>query len=276
MIEVGRRPYAYSTSHRLDVVEVVLQDGTRRELLRKDLRWSELHAGALAAKPAFLHDRRREIDAYRLLAGEGLGTPTCYESEDEDCLLLERVAGVELWQVGELETWVAAARWLARLHSRFASSPPKAGSLLRYDAAYFSLWLSRALRAQPSLAPHLAGYERVIGILCGSPPTLVHGEFYASNILAAGTRIAAVDWEMAGIGPGVLDLAALVSGWGSAERAAIVAGYGDTPPSALDAAELHLALQWLGWSPDWTPPPEHGRDWLLVARQAAERMGLGR
>jgi len=36
----------------------------------------------------------------------------------------------------------------------------------------------------------------------------------------------------------------------------------------------HLALQWLGWSADWTPPPEHARDWLVEALAAAERLGL--
>ena len=28
------------------------------------------------------------------------------------------------------------------------------------------------------------------------------------------------------------------------------------------AARLHLAVQWLGWSRDWTPPREHATDWL--------------
>lgn len=275
MIELGRRPYAYGTSHRLEVLEVRLEDGSVRQLLRKDLRSSELQPGARAAKPPFLHDPRRERDAYRLLAGEDLGTPACYEAGD-DSLLLEKVPGVELWQVGELETWIAAARWLARLHARFARRRPTEPSLLGYDAAYFSLWRDRAVRARPALAARLAGYERVIGILCGIPPTLVHGEFYPSNVLVAGPRIAAIDWETAGIGPGVLDLAALVSGWGEAERAAIAAGYGRVAPQALAAAELHLSLQWLGWSDGWTPPPEHGRDWLSEALIAAERLGLGR
>ncbi len=261
MIELGRRPYAYGTSHRLEVVEVRLADGSFGQLLRKDLRRSELQPGALAAKPPFLHDPGRERDAYRLLSGEDLGTPTCYATGD-DSLLLEKVQGVELWQVGELDAWVGAARWLARLHGRFRQAPPIEPSLLRYDAAY--------------LARPLAGYERVVGILCGIPPTLIHGEFYPSNVLVAGARIAAVDWEMAGIGPGVLDLAALANGWGVAERAAIVAGYGRLAPHALDAAELHLSLQWLGWSEGWTPPPEHGRDWLSEALGAAARLGLGR
>ena len=114
----------------------------------------------------------------------------------------------------------------------------------------------------------------MIEILSRLPRTLIHGEFYASKVLIAGDRVAGVDWEMSGVGPGVLDLAALVTGWEGDYRGAILAGYGDVSHEALDAAQLHLAVQWLGWSADWTPPPEHARDWVAEALQAAERLGI--
>ena len=43
---------------------------------------------------------------------------------------------------------------------------------------------------------------------------------------------------------------------------------------ALDCARLHLAIQWLGWSPEWTPPPEHARDWHAELPRLLERVGL--
>ena len=43
---------------------------------------------------------------------------------------------------------------------------------------------------------------------------------------------------------------------------------------ALDCARLHLALQWLGWSPGWTPPPEHALDWRAELPRLAARVGL--
>jgi thiamine kinase-like enzyme len=93
--------------------------------------------------------------------------------------------------------------------------------------------------------------------------------------------VAAVDWEQAGIGPGLVDLAALTAGrWGEADRAEIAAAYAATAGSdfdvgALEACRLHLALQWLGWSPGWTPPVDHRQDWLEEAVKAAARLGLG-
>jgi hypothetical protein len=43
---------------------------------------------------------------------------------------------------------------------------------------------------------------------------------------------------------------------------------------ALDLCHLHLAVQWLGWSPRWTPPPEHTHNWLDEALRLAEKLGL--
>jgi len=114
----------------------------------------------------------------------------------------------------------------------------------------------------------------VVDILTTLPVTFVHGEFYPSNVMVDGKRIAPVDWEMAGIGPGVLDLAALVTGWAQPQRDAIISAYGNVSPEALSAAEVHLAMQWLGWAAGWVPPAEHARDWLAELGLAAERLEL--
>ena len=81
---------------------------------------------------------------------------------------------------------------------------------------------------------------------------------------------------MAGIGPGVLDLAALATAWEGADRARIVAAYADergapVDEEDLDAARLVLAVQWLGWAEGWEPPREHATDWLAEATAAARR-----
>src|SRR5262249_24535960 len=98
------------------------------------------------------------------------------------------------------------------------------------------------------------------------PATLLHGEFYASNILieskGARCRVAPVDWEMAAWGTGLLDLAALTAGnWRDEDRTALALTYrahwSDTerwnPPLdefllAFDCCRVCLAVQWLGWS----------------------------
>ena len=84
-----------------------------------------------------------------------------------------------------------------------------------------------------------------------------------------------------------MDLAALTTGgWSAAERDAIARGYLEQlaelgAPRAeqelletLELFRLHLAVQWLGWEPTWSPPDEHRHDWLGEALAIAGRLGL--
>jgi Ser/Thr protein kinase RdoA (MazF antagonist) len=297
-----RRPCAYRTSYELDELDVTLADGAELRLMLKSLGRGALDPVALRAKPAFLHDPLREIEAYRsLLAPEGLSSPRYYGAvvepgDDRYWLVIENVAGEVLWQVGELEVWRAAARWLADLHARFAERDlgPAAAHVIRYDASFYASWMERALefadrerRAQ--LAPLAERYEHVVARLTELPPTFLHGEFYASNVLIqrgdSALRVCPIDWENAASGPGVIDLAALTTGgWTTAEREQITQGYlghaeGLVHDEAelhetLELARLHLAVQWLGWDPTWTPPAEHRHDWLGEALAIARNLRL--
>jgi len=238
------------------------------------------------SRPAFVDDPLREIAAYRTLL-EGLDAPACHGSvvdRDRAWLFLERVDGIPLWEVQGLDAWLATARWLARLHARPAPAEPR---LLRHDARHLRRWARRATSlgggadAVDGLA---AAAEVAVERLAAWPATLVHGELYASNVVVQpgpeGARIRVVDWEMAGVGPGVLDLAALVSGsWTPASRGRIVAAYREALPAAahgfdeaLEGARLLVALQWLGWSSTWSPPVEHRHDWMQDVRELVPRV----
>jgi hypothetical protein len=35
-----------------------------------------------------------------------------------------------------------------------------------------------------------------------------------------------------------------------------------------------MAIQWLGWSPNWEPPPEHAQNWLTEACRLAKKLDL--
>jgi len=156
---VGRRPYPYRTSFAIEELDVALEDGSSVPLLLKHLDRRSLDEHTRSAKPEQLHDPKREIEAYRLLAREQLGAPRCYGAVldgEHAWLLIEKVAGLELWQIGEVEVWEAVARWLRRLHDRFAGRPPSSPSLnrrLTFRAEARS-WLmrSRSSQSTPSAA----------------------------------------------------------------------------------------------------------------------------
>ena len=295
VVRLERRPSEYRTSFPLDELDVTLADGTRLELVCKAGARDALDDAARAAKPELLHDGLREIELYeRILREAELGTARCYGSVVDPArgrywLFLERVRGVELFQVGRRETWEHAARFLAGMHARLTPLAGRSERLLRVDAELLRVWPRRAVEfagaARADLERIAAGYERVVELILALPPALIHGEFYASNVLVddalAPDRVCPVDWEVAGMGPPLLDVAALVAGrWSDENRRAIAAAYraalpgGRRPPddvfdAVLTACRLHLAVQWLGWSRDWSPPPEHATDWLRDARELA-------
>jgi hypothetical protein len=288
-----RQPYAYRTSHEIDALDARLAGGRRLVLLFKNLGAPSERASA--AKPSFVYDPLREIEVYRdILPGLNLGTAHCYgvvayPEIDRYWLFVEQVPGLELWQFEELTAWQHAARWLARLHTECKRvSHPR---LLRYDRAFYEGWLARARVATGSALDRLAaGHGNVVRRLLELGTTLIHGEFYASNILLEThpdrVRVCPIDWEMAGIGPGLLDLAALTAGdWSESQRWAIASAYNESLPAplprdtfleALECCRLHIALQWLGWSTDWSPPDEHRQDWLAEALRAADALGIAR
>ena len=308
-----RRPSIYSTSFVIDELDARLDDGTSLRLLYKDLsRFSVLEA-ALEVKPAFLYDPMREIETYRtILEASQLGTATCYGAivdagAGRYGLFLEKVAGLELYQVGDFATWRRVSAWLAAMHARFAGMTgrvARAAPLLRYDGDFYRLWAGRARSSLDRAGLRLSrdacrgmeqlfeNYDRVIEQLVALPMTFIHGEFYASNVLVQeegkDLRVCPVDWEMAAVGPGLIDLAALTSGgWTADERKDLALAYHsalvprenwplapDAFLAALDYCRLHLAVQWLGWSTGWTPPPEHAQDWLGEALGLAEKLGL--
>ena len=259
---VSREPFEYASSWPLDQLQVRRPDGSDLRLLVKQL------GGGHAAKPGFVCDPAREIQVYWLLAGAGLGTARCYAS-GRWWLALERIDGDPLWQAAGLSAWAASARWAARLHQHFREREPTAPALVRHGRDFYRQWFKRAAAERDEVAVLEPALDAAIDRLAALTPTLIHGELYPANVLIADGRVTAVDWEMAAIGPGVIDLAALVTGWERDSRAAIVAAFGDVDPRDLAAAELVLALQWLGWSQPWKPPAAQQRDWLTEAQRAA-------
>jgi aminoglycoside phosphotransferase (APT) family kinase protein len=309
VVRLCRRPWEYATSAPLELVVAITDDSCKHRLVLKHLGPRHITEQVRRVKPWFVLDARREIEVYRqLLAPSGLGatlvgsridpaTDTCW-------LLLEYVEGLRLFEAGELDAWTATARWLGGLHARFASIDTSAlrrsARLIECDREWYSVWIDRALRffaaEGPPRSRHDSNalrwlaerYDRVIDYLLSLPSTVIHGEFYPSNVIMrsveAGVQPCPIDWEMASIGPGVLDLAALMAGeWRERDRrdmtAAYIAGSGaqttlDDLFEAAQYAHIHLAVQWLGWFGRRRAPDIQARDWLGDAIDRAEALCL--
>jgi hypothetical protein len=302
----------YATSAAVLNVHVTLADGQRLRMIYKRTDPEAVIPVARGVKPRFLQDPEREIWVYqKILSDDAFGVaPTLHaaglHSGGGHWLLLERVNGIELGQVGDRRVWREVAAWLGRLHARHEARVQvlRAGTPVEWcDPSLHLGWAERAQRflagspaerngLPAALAPLWPRYGSVAERLAALPKTMVHGDFNASNIIVVRDRgvieIRAIDWEMAGVGPGLIDLAALVSGgWTDLERALMVSAYREALGSselgalsedefagAFDWCRLALAVQWLGWSPDWVPPPRHAHGWGLEALQLARRLRL--
>jgi len=303
-VEIHRGRSEYRSTFPLEDLRVTLADGGRLRLAFKRLQREQLSPQARLAKPSFLFDSAREPAVYRTVLPDAPAGPARYlgsvvKHEGEAWLFVEWVDGRELYQVGDRALWVQVARWLGDLHGSLVPDVEhRVGQahLLEHDAAYYERWISRARRfaadggGASDAARFLDGlakrYDEIVQALLALPRTVVHGDFFASNVLVSGAadtvRVAPVDWELAAVGSGLTDLAALISGdWTEAERDEMTAAYASRPGVApfsareLDLARLQLAVQCLGWAPaDWVAPEGHRHDWLADAFALAQRLGI--
>jgi hypothetical protein len=307
---LDRRASPYASSAPLEEIDARLDDGRIVPLMFKDLSPAAAPPRARRMRPDFVQDPARSIEVYRAILPRAPAAPAvCYAAvEDPErgryWLFLERVPGLKLQHVGELEAWEAAATWLAVFHARFAGERPprEAPRLLRMTREHCHRWIERALafldNDDGGLEPHgreilraiAATYDRLIERLLSLPAGVLHGEFYAENVLiethGEHLRVCPVDWEMAAWGPLALDLAALAGGaWGEKEKLRLAEAYrgawaGSATPApdalgdALAVARLYLAVRWLGWFGRRRPPPWQAHDWLGEASTMIEVVGL--
>ena len=295
----------YESSFRLEELSVTFADGASLTLMFKDLGFESLSREALLAKSRTRHEPLRELRVYEeILSPSGLGPDFYGAVVDEDIghfwLFLEKIDGVELYQEGDLGIWQECARWLARMHIRFLEDPGRltpSVPLLQYGRSRSEADLVHLQESSDPALQALAGalrpfYSGLLDQVFAWPRTFLHGDFYASNVLIrrgpSGREVVPVDWEMAGIGPGLLDLAALTSGrWDALQRMAMATQYHavwsreyDAAQSlsaflrALDGARLMASLRWLTAPPQWKPPADHARDWYAESCDIARSLGL--
>jgi aminoglycoside phosphotransferase (APT) family kinase protein len=220
---LGQAPRRFASRSPTQILSIARDDGTTLSLFVKRLEPEE-HPDK--------RRRDREPLVYRhLLAARDLPVPRFHESGWDPQsgtyeLVLEHVDDWSL-KYHDLEHWMTAARRLAELHAHFAARPAeleRADFLLRLDREYFEAWAARAITAAGAVSPDLArhaeralgGHGEIVAAVLAAPPTLVHNDLAPKNVIAQTAsrpaRICIVDWEMAGVGCGLLDLAHLAHG----------------------------------------------------------------
>ena len=125
-------------------------------------------------------------------------------------------------------------------------------------------------------------YEDNVTYLLSTELTVIHGEFYPSNVLAREENIYPVDWESAAVAAGELDLAALIEGWPPSIADLCIAEYLSCrwPRGAssdicrnIAIARIYWHLRWLGEKPNWIQGKK--QRWRVAElRREGEQLGL--
>ena len=293
-----REPSAFTTLFPAEVLSAELEGGGEVSVFVK-------HLGQEQSDHPEKQCRDREVRIYEeLLRDADLPVPRYHgviwnEASGRLEVYLEHINDWNLKYQG-LEHWFTAARRLAQLHAHFAGQSEKLRAsefLLRFDADYFSEWAERALSVVQNLSAELgaalkrvtSNYDRVTAILTGQPLTLVHNDLSPKNVIADRScrpaRICFVDWEMAGIGCGLLDLVHLKYGLDRESDRTMCAMYCDAladttllpaTPDGLArlfaACELHKTLYRLSFAKTWQLPIERTAQWVAEAGQFFERV----
>lgn len=257
---VARRPNEYASSSRGEILSVRLPSGVEVDLFVKHARGPDPAPRCRYGVEYCAAVNRHLVDRLPLPHAQALGLVTVSGSP---ALVVEHVAGsLRVGEAPDDSGVVAAAEWCGRFHAwgdRFVDDPTL-GFLVRHDEAYYRSWADRALaiasvaaapapwleRACASFGPHAAA-------LAAALRTTIHGEFGPQNVLWRDGEIRPVDWESAAVGPGEVDLAALLFGWPEATVERCIEAYwearGIAQPAGFDAtwkaATLYTALRWL-------------------------------
>ena len=162
-----------------------------------------------------------------------------------------------------------AARWIGRFHAlqEPRTDSPAIGFLQQHTKEYYHEWLRRTAEVARRRGAEYAWVERLcaefaepMDLLLAQHRTVIHGEYYPSNIRLRRGQIYPIDWESAALAAGEIDLAAVTQGWDEATIRRCEQEYcdarwpGGAPadfPRVLDAARAYFLFRWLGEYPEW-------------------------
>ena len=283
IVKLVREPNGFATRAPVETVTIELEDGEALKLfVKRPIDGPEPNPDARTSD--------REIRVYeRLLLDGSLPVVRSYGSiapaGGRPIAILEHVDAWNLKYHG-LDRWYEAARRLAHLHVHFAgrrSTLSRSAFLLRIDRFYVLEWLGRAIAAVAVRSAELAAaldrvtgdYERVARVIEEQPPTLVHNDLAPKNVLVVvdPARVCFVDWELAAVGCGPLDLVHLAYGLDREAAAEMCRVYCEDashllPASAREreavfaACEAHKMVYRLAFSSRWKLPLETVAAWI--------------
>jgi len=250
-----------------------------------------------SARPGLANAGVREAGLYRSLAIQlPMPTPALIAADLEGAwLVIEAVETQSPPSPWSADDYLQALELMARLHERFWGLADDLGAYtwlarpltLDYEIHVYAAaqalgeivrqeWpplIARSLQTLGTLGQIIRQAEHVVERLRAAPFTLLHGDFWAGNIVRDDEGdMVVLDWQLAGLGPGVLDLVVLVKTsewepppWAAAESA--VPPELPLPPAKLVSRYRREIARLLGWrwsDAEWSELWDHALLWRFL------------
>jgi len=245
------------------------------------------------ARPGLASAGLREAGVYRSLSIQlPMPTPALIAADPHGAwLVIEAVdapGATEPWTADE---YLEALALLARLHERFWGLADDLGAYpwlarpltLDYEIHVYAAaqalgeivrleWpplIAHSLQTLGTLGQIISQAEQVVEPLRAAPFTLLHGDFWAGNVVRDEEGdLVVIDWQMAGLGPGVLDLVVFLttSQWASRSPLTAPPELPLLPAKLISRYRREIArLLGLRWSDaEWAELWDHALLWRFL------------
>jgi thiamine kinase-like enzyme len=294
---VSRQPNIYTSTFLSEIVTLQLEDKSYLKIFckyggRKKYEGSKQEVDKHRASVAY------EAEVYHhVLQPVQLSVPEVYgihkgDGYNEDCLFLEFLEEAVHVNKTEPDAMAKAARWIGKFHADNETRvrQPSLKFLNVFSEEYYlssihrtSLFIRNSHKKKfPWFSTLCKRFERMISELSTIPVTVIHGEYYPKNIMVQNGQVRPVDWQTAAIGPGEIDLVALVDGWPDQIVDQCVNEYQCSrwpqgSPILLERtlalASVYLQFRWLGYRQELTR--DESNYWRFDAlHSAGEKLGL--
>jgi hypothetical protein len=196
---------------------------------------------------------------------------------------------VSLDRAPETVSLVPGVTWMGHFHSASQGQVAGADFLNVYDAEYYLRWARRTrelaapLRTTYPWLPRVCErYEQAVDWILSKEKVLIHGDCYPDNMLYRKGVVYPIDWELAALALGEIDLVSLTANWpvdivtrceDAYSRARWPAGEPADYPQTLELARMYLHFRWLGENAELTLADRS--QWRFgELKRAAQRLGV--
>jgi aminoglycoside phosphotransferase (APT) family kinase protein len=290
---IDQQPNIEATSLPTEIVTCRLADGREVRLFCKYGPDGDSGASSQASGV------RYEAEVYRQVLQPLKKTPFTFYGTHEDpatgntLLVLEYLDQETIVRASKTPEAIGtrlAARWIGSFHAASEAflKTEAVQFLKRFDAEYYRgralqvLQYTAGLHDQHPWLSELCTRFDEVWVELLPRVTVIHGDYYSQNVFFREGIVYPVDWEMAAVAAGEIDLATLTDGWPADmaqefEREYQRARWPQGAPRdflrALEAARVYVHLRWLSLAPDVATAARH--QWRFKKlRLLAEGMGI--